>query len=144
MRLGWEVGTSSRVPPLVRRQPAPSLGVPHRAPIRTKTSNVSCVGTNPVASTTGNSRVKVSHYYSVYRTCSGQFALHSRFANTKNRELYICPGILRALRSFQTRHISCSCTHFTVNRISVVKSSCRIHRRSVSFLEVLFSSRGTF
>ena len=61
VRLGWEVGTSNRVPPLVRRQPAPSLGVPHRAPTRTKTSNVSCVGTNPAASTTASSRVKVSH-----------------------------------------------------------------------------------
>lgn len=61
VRLGWEVGTSSRVPPLVRRQPAPSLGVPRRAPTRTKTSNASFAGINPAASTTASSRVKVSY-----------------------------------------------------------------------------------
>ena len=86
-----------------------------------------------------------SSYHSVYRTCTGQFALHSRFQNTINRGLYICPGILRSLLWFQTRRMSsCSCAHFTVNRINVVKSSCRVRGRSVFSLEVLFSSCGTF
>jgi Zinc finger, C4 type (two domains). len=86
-----------------------------------------------------------SPYHSVNRTCSGRFALHSRFANTKNRGLSVCPGgSIRGLCWFQTRHMSPrSCTHFTVNLINAVKFDSHVHRRSVFFLEILFPSSGT-
>lgn len=58
---GWEVGTFSRVPPPGHRQPAPSPEGRHRVRTRTRTSSVSCVETNPAASTTASLRVKVSH-----------------------------------------------------------------------------------